>query len=447
VSAQQSRNAPGPILRASIEPQSVIVGQKATVRIEIMAPNYMTSPPVMPDLQIHNAITRPPSARNLSEQHDGMTFAGIVFDIAIYPLEPGSYRIANRSVSVTYAADPPTTRNVILAMPELSFSASIPEQARQLDPFVSATTLSIRQDIQQSSQPLKSGGSVARVVTVQAEGTPAMLLKPTRLAPVQGTRLYLDQPRLDDKSDGRTAVLSATRTDRATYMIERAGDITLPAIEVAWWDVKRQAIATARVQPVTLHVADSPAAHQLNAGNAASALRRAVLYLLDHWVLLLMAAIATAGAAWLLPSLAHVARATIRHRLAAYRASEAWAFKALRRTSRRGDAGDTYAAFLQWLRRFEPVAPQYTVSAFRAAAHDARLDREIVLIERRLYAASRPLSVWLPRVFVSRVAAARRRLRWTEASTARNVSLPPTINPGSGSGHEPRPNRQREKAA
>jgi hypothetical protein len=47
-----------------------------------------------------------------------------------------------------------------------------------------------------------------------------------------------------------------------------------------------------------------------------------MLYLLDHWALLLLTAIAVGGAAWLLPRLARAARTDIRQRLAIYRDSE-----------------------------------------------------------------------------------------------------------------------------
>jgi hypothetical protein len=300
-----------------------------------------------------------------------VTFAGIVFDIAIYPLEPGSYRIANQSIGVTYAMAPPATRNVVLPMPELQFDAYIPDQAQQLDPFVSATGLSIRQDIQQSSQPLMPGGSVVRTVTIQAEGTPAMLLQPTLFTPINGTKLYLDQPQINDKSGNRMVALSAERIDRATYMIERPGDIVLPEIEVSWWNVERQSIEKSRLGSAVIHVADAPETQSSKRGSVPSAVRRVTLYLFDHWSVLLLIAVATAGAVWMGPKLARVVRADIQQRRAAYRNSEAWAFKALRRAAHHGNAADIYAALLQWLQRFDPIAPQYTVGAFRALARCA----------------------------------------------------------------------------
>ena len=63
-----------------------------------------------------------------------------------------------------------------------------------------------------------------------------MLLPPITFAAVDGLALYPAQPSLQDKTDGRTDALTATRTDSATYMLQRPGDYALPAIDVRWWN-------------------------------------------------------------------------------------------------------------------------------------------------------------------------------------------------------------------
>ena len=55
--AQQS-GVPEPIVRATIDPPRVMVGQPATLHLEVLAPNYMTSPPELPSFQLRNAVTR-----------------------------------------------------------------------------------------------------------------------------------------------------------------------------------------------------------------------------------------------------------------------------------------------------------------------------------------------------------------------------------------------------
>src|SRR5262245_64149807 len=123
--AQQAAT-PEPILRATLDPPRVVVGQPATLRIDVLAPNYMTAPPAFPELQLRNAVTRELGTVNMSEQHDGVTYAGMRREYAIHPQEPGAYAIREQKVDIHYAAAPPATRTATLALPRLTFEAYIP---------------------------------------------------------------------------------------------------------------------------------------------------------------------------------------------------------------------------------------------------------------------------------------------------------------------------------
>ena len=72
----------------TIDPPRVVVGQPTTLRIDVLAPNYTTSPPELPGFQVRNAVTRQLQSVNLSEQRNGTSYAGVRFEFAIYPQEP-----------------------------------------------------------------------------------------------------------------------------------------------------------------------------------------------------------------------------------------------------------------------------------------------------------------------------------------------------------------------
>jgi hypothetical protein len=203
--------APEPVLNVTIDPPRVVVGQRTTLRIDVLAPNYMTSPPELPDFQVRNAVTRQLQSVNLSEARNGTSYAGVRFEFAIYPQEPGSFAVSDQKVKVKYAAEPPALREEVLALPRISFAAFIPDAAAALNPYLAAQHLTIEQSIQRSSEQLKVGDSVTRVVTVRAEETPAMLLPPITLAVVDGLAVYPAQPSLEDKTEGRSDLHPATR--------------------------------------------------------------------------------------------------------------------------------------------------------------------------------------------------------------------------------------------
>lgn len=76
----QSPATPEPLVRLSMDRRQVLVGQRATLKLEVFAPNYMTAPPMVPDLQMRNAATYSLGTRNQSEEVGTTTLAGVIFE-------------------------------------------------------------------------------------------------------------------------------------------------------------------------------------------------------------------------------------------------------------------------------------------------------------------------------------------------------------------------------
>ena len=232
---------------------------------------------------------------------------------------------------------------------------------------------------------------MTRIVTIKAEGTPAMLLPPQQFAAIDGLALYPAQPSLQDKTDGRTDVLTSMRVDSATYMLQRPGDYLLPAIDVGWWNVSAGKVELAHLDAVPLQVAADPAAQgALPAGTTGVRWNRDAMIdaIADHWLLALLVLAALGVIGWFAPAAARTIAVWQRRRREAYQQSEAWSFRRLRRAAGSGDARIVYFAMLDWLQRFEPVAPDHTIHALKSAAGNAALDSEIGSIERQLFASA-----------------------------------------------------------
>jgi hypothetical protein len=421
--AQQAAS-PEPILQVTIDPPRVVVGQRTTLRVDVLAPNYMTAPPELPAFQVRNAVTRQLQSVNRSEQMNGTTYAGVRFEFAIYPQEPGSYAVASQTVTVRYAAEPPATREATMALPRIAFDAFIPDGASALNPFIAATKLTVEQTIQRSSDQLKAGDAVTRTVTIKAEGTPAMLLPPITSSAIQGLALYPAQPSLQDSTDSRTDLLSSTRTDSATYMLERPGDYLLPAIDIRWWNADEGKVELAHLDAVPLQVGANPAVESAAAADSGAGWNwgRLLDLAADHWALAVLALAALAVLGWMTPRSARVMAAVYRHRREAYLRSESFAFTRLRRAARRGDAKAAYFALLDWLQRFEPVAPLHTVDSLKSAARDPALDVQIGAIQQKLFAPRRDAEAWSPHQWLRLLSATRRRLQRQAARSARTRS-------------------------
>jgi hypothetical protein len=429
--AQAQTAAPEPILRMTIDPPRVVVGQSATLRLDVLAPNYMTAPPELSGFQVRNAVTRQLQSVNINEQQNGTSFAGVRFEFAIYPQEPGNYATAEQKLTIHYAAEPPAVRDAVLALPRIEFSAFIPDAAATLRPFLAAKKLTLEQTVQRSSDQLKTGDSVKRSVTIKADGTPAMLLPPQSFAAIDGLALYPAQPSLADHTDGRTDALTATRVDSATYMLQRPGDYVLPAIDVNWWNISTQKIEHAHIDAVSFQVQANPAQPASAAGAMSSRWDPDAMidFVIDHWLITTLALIAFAALAWVTPRTVRKIAAEHRGRREAYLQSEAWSFGQFRRAARHGDARATYLALLDWLQRFAPVAPDHSLEMLKTVARDDALNSEIGSIERTLFAPGSTDDHCSPARLQRRVSAARRKLQRQGAPSETTRSLPRRLNP------------------
>lgn len=420
---------PEPMVRATLTPAQVVVGQPATLVVEVLAPNYMTKPPVMPDFQIANAITRVGSTMNFSERQADVSYAGIRFTFLFAPQEAGTYALGPQTITVTYADNPPHTRVAKVPTPTAHFDAVIPEGARGLDPFLSATRLRLKQDIERSSPSLKVGDAVTRIVTIEAEGAPAMLLPPTAFAPIAGTRVYPSAPRLNDALSQGSGVLSSTRTDRATYMLEEAGTLTLPAIEIAWWDVTDEKIQHARLDPQSFTVAGAAASKGRSEQGGISAPRRLILFVLEHWFMLACVILAVGAVVWATPPVVRNLRRYVQRRREIYRQSEACAFRELSRVASQNDPRQTYGALLAWLSRFEPAAPTRTIKALNCWAQDPILTQETAALERQLFATGSGAGVWSSVSLMKAIRSVRSKVAFRHWSEATTYALSKDINP------------------
>jgi hypothetical protein len=88
---------------------------------------------------------------------------------------------------------------------------------------------------------------------------------------------------------------------------------------------------------------------------------------------------------------------------------------------------------LDWLPHVGATTPDHTIEAFKAAARDPALDREIDAIATELFAAQRDAGHWSRHQLLHRVSVARRRLR-PRAERAGKTRLPQQLNPVGPSG-------------
>jgi len=106
----------------------------------------------------------------------------------------------------------------------------------------------------------KVGEPVTRTISIIAAGLTASQLPEISSQPVSHIKLYPDQPTLNNQKD-ENGILGI-RQEKIAYIPTRAGKITLPEINLPWWNTKKERIEFARIKAKTIQIEANAAASQ-----------------------------------------------------------------------------------------------------------------------------------------------------------------------------------------
>lgn len=151
---------------------------------------------------------------------------------------------------------------------------------------------------------VKLGEPLSLTLSVAAVGLPAESLPEPQLPSLDGARVYPDKTRDSTRDDGRW--LHGTRTRTFAIVPNRAGQLTIPAITLNWWDVAQDRAEQARIPAHTLTVAGAAGGYAAPAPPVAARADHAVPATPGHeavWRAIAIAslalwAIALTGLAW-----------------------------------------------------------------------------------------------------------------------------------------------------
>jgi hypothetical protein len=242
--------------------QPVLVGQQVEIGVRIVAPNYFLSAPVFPDLQIPGAVVTMPDETgiNSSETVDGVTYAGIEKTYVFVAQQPGEFALPPLRIEFRYADDSAKPVTGSVELPPSKITVNLPAGATSLADAAPAARITIDQTLDRSVEGIKAGDALTRTLAIFAARTQAMMIPPTHFDAPDGVRVYPADPVLSDETRDHVGFVGGHRTDRATYVFEKAGDYTLPAIEIGWVDPATQQRQASTAPAIAVHVAANAAA-------------------------------------------------------------------------------------------------------------------------------------------------------------------------------------------
>jgi hypothetical protein len=342
---------------------------------------------------------------------------------------------------VTYAlgggvSAPPVT----LTSKPLTFEARLPPGADDIRQFVSASTLTLTQQFSRALTGLKVGGAVTRTISMTATDSWSAMLPAVETAPIDGVSIYPKAPVLRDINADRGA-RRAERIESTSYVFERPGSFTLPAVSVAWWDGRAQRMRTIALPatPITVVAAAASSASEIafrdeeGEARAAEALVRAERQKRDRLAILVASGVlAFVVIVWMVRRVGpRIAGAVADGWHEAIESEPVYFFRAWR-ASGSGHASRTYGATLAWIDRIwtMPGEPA-TIEQVAIATADPALAHEVTALEAQLFGRPDPArDAWSGRRFSELLWKARRiLLEKSRVHAHAGVAPLPPLNP------------------
>ncbi|SPA24647.1 conserved hypothetical protein; putative exported protein [Cupriavidus taiwanensis] len=409
--ARAAAGPAGPIVRVDVGAhQPVLAGQQVGIDVTILAPNYFLAAPEFPPLAVPGAVVTLPDARavNSTETIDGVAYAGIRKTYAFTAEQEGEFRLPAATIRVTYAGDDGAPREGSVTLPLTTIrvgtggTGTATAEATAGRRLLPVARLSVTQTLDHNPDHgvvrLHAGDALVRTVTTFAPKTQAMMIVPPHAASPRGVRMFRADARLSDQAKGEQAQAApepgGTRIDTLTYVFERPGTYTLPAVTVDWVDPATRRPASSEAPAVKVEVAAARNAGALAPGGPSAGALPGVGGL--AWRTLLWGAVALLGAAvlallWrrLRPRLARLRQRRAERRRARAGGAEA-RLAATLRACRAGDAAAASQALGDWTRAAHGTTP----AAWAEAAGDAALADAVTGLQRHLYGAVPVPSAW-----------------------------------------------------
>ncbi|MBP1872831.1 hypothetical protein LPJGGPFB_05562 [Ensifer adhaerens] len=231
--------AADPFARATLATKGTIyTGQQIEVDVDVFAPNYFLSPPQFPLFDLPGTVVTMPDDRglNLNETINGVAFSGIRKTYIITPQAAGDYVLPPVDIPFGYAAVPGETAQGQVKMPMLRFTVTVVPGGADGRLTVTSAKVTMTQTFDRDPASLNAGDALVRTIIVNAQGLAAMMIPEPSFDAPEGAQVYVHNPVLSEDRSDRGEFRGGIRKDTATYVFAKAGEYTIPAIPLQWFD-------------------------------------------------------------------------------------------------------------------------------------------------------------------------------------------------------------------
>ena len=119
-------------------------------------------------------------------------------------------------------------------------------------PWIATPSLEVFEQWDPAESTVKVGDSITRTIEFHIDNNEAALIAGFEHGNTDGLKIYPDQPQTEDHETSKG--IQGTRVDKIAYVATKAGNITLPALEISWWNTQTEQLQTTRLPKRTFKV-------------------------------------------------------------------------------------------------------------------------------------------------------------------------------------------------
>jgi hypothetical protein len=234
------------VIRTNITPESVWVGQRMILQIDVLGKDGWAQITDMDALEIPDCYVLPSgnSRVRLQEKIAGADYSGQRYELSLYPQRNGSIEIPALTLPVkmqTWGAGGGTKEQTADTEP-FSIEAKLPAGVQNVQRFIASPQFTATQQWSSEADSFTVGDALKRSILLKAEGLPAMLLPPLMYPKLNYLSSYADTPELSDTTEQSPPI--AQRSESVTYLFEANGNPELPSYTFQWWNTSSETLQT-----------------------------------------------------------------------------------------------------------------------------------------------------------------------------------------------------------
>lgn len=249
-------------IEASVDKESVYVQEQVVLTLRLYRRTQIIDPTWTPP-EIDNAVMeRLTDSRTFQTAIDGYTYQVTENTFAVFPQKSGTMVIPESRLAAVIGTG---NRGGFFFDPFSSAGKQIQRTTQRIEvdvkpipdsypnrPWLPSKSVGLADQWTPENAEFKVGEAVTRTIILQAKGITATAL-PT--IPVPQSDKFKVYP---DKADTQSTVdadgMVSQRVESYAFIPTEAGTVTLPEIQVSWWDVTRDQLKTATLPAKTIEV-------------------------------------------------------------------------------------------------------------------------------------------------------------------------------------------------